>query len=330
MPRTILNGSVDVWVGDCSESLRAMEAASVDAVITSPPYFGLRSYTDDAKEVGREETVAEYVQRLVDIFAEVHRVLKPAGVLWLNLGDSYNGSGGAGGDYGPGGCREGQSKYGRRSLTESGLKPKDLVGAPWRVALALQAWGWYLRSEVIWSKPNPMPSSVLDRPVVSHETVFMLSKSRHYHFDAAAYAERCSAVSDNRRPYQREANGEASSASNGVERGGERGRGVLPKGMRNRRSVWSIPTASYSESHFAVFPPALVEPMLLASCPPGGVVLDPFGGSGTTAGVALKHSRRAVLCELSPEYADLMPSRIESISRLTEGQTNLQHWGVEN
>ena len=253
-----------VLIGDCINTLKGIPNESVDCAITSPPYFGLRDYGIDG-QIGLETTIDEYISRMVEIMREVRRVLKPEGTLWLNIGDSYNGSGGAGGDYNKGGLRQGQPKYGRKN--DPSLKPKDLMMIPARLAIALQADGWYLRSDIIWSKPNPMPESVKDRPARKHEYLFLLSKNRKYYYNADI----------------------------------------------NKRSVWNVKTKPYSGAHFAVFPPDLIEPCVLAGCPVNGTVLDPFGGSGTTAGVALKNRRNAILCELNPEYAKLIPQRIEAI-----------------
>lgn len=223
---------------------------------------------------------------MVEVFREVRRVLRDDGTLWLNIGDSYAGSGkgrNADGTHQEGG-KQGTNKgtvEGRLVKTSApDCKPKDLIGIPWMLAFALRADGWYLRQEIIWHKPNPMPESVKDRCTKAHEQIFLLSKSPRYYFDTAAMQE----VS------------------------------VDGSGVRNRRSVWSVATRSYKGAHFATFPPALIEPCVLAGCPVGGVVLDPFGGSGTTAGVAVAHGRNAILCELNPEYGELVQGRVDSIA----------------
>lgn len=260
--------------------MRAMPDKSIHCCVTSPPYFGLRDYGVDG-QIGLEPTPEEFVQALVGVFREVRRVLRDDGTLWLNLGDSYARSPAKGGS-GPGGKnREWYGEnYGQARGAEipEGLKPKDLIGIPWRVAFALQADGWYLRQDIIWNKPNSMPESVRDRCTKAHEYVFLLSKSPRYYFDTEAMKE---------------------PASDGSS--------------RNRRSVWSVSTKPFRGAHFATFPPDLIEPCILAGCPVGGTVLDPFGGSGTTAGVALAHGRNAILCELNPEYAELVHGRVESI-----------------
>ena len=285
-------------LGNCLDVLPTLPAASVNCVITSPPYFGLRDYGMD-EQIGLEQTPAEYVQKLVSVFRECWRVLRDDGTLWLNLGDSYNGSGGAGGDYKEGGLKEGQPKYPGRKLT--GLKSKDLIGIPWRVAFALQDDGWYLRSDIIWHKPNPMPESVTDRPTKSHEYIFLLTKSQKYYYDAEAIKEQAVV-------------GWAGSTFNG-----ERDLAVRPTtgdgprnetDTRNKRTVWTVPTSPYKGAHFATFPADLVKPMVLAGCPVDGTVLDPFNGSGTTGEVAIGLGRNYIGIELNPEYIKLANRRL--------------------
>lgn len=264
--------SYDIRVGDCLDIMRSMPGESVHCCVTSPPYFGLRDYGVDG-QIGLEPTPDEFVSALVSVFREVRRVLRDDGTLWLNLGDSYG-------------------------------KEKQLLGIPWRVAFALQADGWYLRQDIIWHKPNPMPESVKDRCTKAHEYVFLLSKSPKYFFDADAVKE--PAVCDRMRGPAEHADKKSTNGNGGLSR-------REPQPFRNRRSVWSVATRSYKGAHFATFPPALIEPCVLAGCPEGGTVLDPFGGSGTTAGVALAHGRSSVLCELNPEYAEMVQRRIDSI-----------------
>ena len=308
MPTYHHNGCTAMWrVGGCIESLRRMPAESVHTCVTSPPYFGLRDYGVDG-QLGLEPTPDEFVSALVAVFREVWRVLRDDGTLWLNLGDSYARSPAKGGS-GPGGKnREWYGdNYGQARGAEipDGLKQKDLIGIPWRVAFALQADGWYLRQDIIWHKPNPMPESVRDRCTKAHEYVFLLSKSPRYYFDSAAIKE----------PAVKGAAGSTfnsgKTATHQMGRSSEKER--IEDGKRNRRSVWNVATKPYAGAHFATFPPDLIEPCILAGCPEGGVALDPFGGSGTTAGVALKHGRNAILCELNAEYADLIPNRIANI-----------------
>ena len=274
-------------------------------------------------EIGLEPTPGEYVAKLVEVFREVRRVLRDDGTLWLNLGDSYASQGGQR-TYGSsdGGVGRGP---GTRRIGAADAKPKDLLGIPWRVAFALQADGWYLRQDIIWHKPNPMPESVRDRCTKAHEYIFLLSKSERYHFDADAIKER-SVTNDPRRPY-------GSPGANKLDPRGAQGRGenrkrdefngktnALPgreafrafTEFRNRRSVWTVTTKPFKGAHFATFPPDLIEPCILAGCPVGGTVLDPFLGSGTTAMVALRNGRSAIGCELNPEYVEIAKKRIST------------------
>ena len=287
-------------VGDCRELLRAMakDGVSVQTCVTSPPYFGLRDY-GVAGQIGLEDTPEEYVDRMVTVFRAVREVLASDGTLWLNLGDSYATRGGANQTPQMGDafqrrergkvviCRSKRlSRAGRwgggNYPAAGGVKPKDLFGIPWRVALALQADGWYLRSDIIWHKPNPMPESVEDRPTKAHEYLFLFSKSERYYYDADAIREPDSSQDHPRNVLDlREPSGGLMSPHRGLRSAdGRVGMG------RNRRSVWTVATRPFSGAHFAVFPPALIEPCILAGCPPGGTVLDPFMGSGTTAQVA--------------------------------------------
>ena len=301
-----------VLIGDCIEQMRGIPDQSVHTCVTSPPYFGLRDYGRDG-QIGLEPTPEAFVQRLVDVFREVRRVLRDDGTLWLNLGDSYaattKGSSGAGKNA----TNKGTLLEDRSWAIPPGLKAKDLIGIPWRVAFALQADGWYLRQDIIWHKPNPMPESVRDRCTKSHEYVFMLSKGPRYYFDSVAIAER-SADSSIARLSQPTLDQQAGSArvpgkTNGNMKavGGE---------MRNRRSVWTVTTKPYKGAHFATFPPDLIEPCILAGAPEGGTVLDPFGGSGTTGMVAEKHRRNAVLIELNPDYIALAEERRPAVGWL--------------
>ncbi len=305
-----------VHVGDCLASLRAMEPGSVHTCITSPPYFGLRDYGHDG-QIGLEDTPEAYVARLVEVFREVRRVLRDDGTLWLNLGDSYANDGKWGGSSGGKHVTalHGDTSIGRGKKT-TGLKPKDLIGIPWRVAFALQADGWYLRQEIIWHKPNPMPESVRDRFTKAHEQLFLLSKSPRYYFDQEAVKEPAVCTE----PFRFVDGGADKQRGHSRRHAGFNGRyaaKIASEGVpthRNRRSVWTVTTKPFSGAHFATFPPDLIEPCVLAGCPVGSTVLDPFGGSGTTAGVAVKHGRNAVLCELNPEYAALIPDRVASIA----------------
>ena len=315
-----------IIIGDCLASLRGLPDQSVHTCVTSPPYFGLRSYLPDyhpqkALEIGLDETPEAYVARLVEVFREVRRVLRDDGTLWLNLGDSYAATGGksqphrdSSGGIGNKGTRGEQGYHAagggfiRQRTARDNIKPKDLIGIPWRVAFALQADGWFLRQDIIWHKPNPMPESVTDRCTKAHEYVFLLSKSARYFFDAEAIKERGVIPAGTKA-----AKGSAARAA----QPGVNGRPPEYKvydGTRNRRSVWTVTTKPYSGAHFATFPPDLIEPCILAGSPRGGTVLDPFGGSGTTAGVAIKYGRRAILCELNDGYEPLIRERIRSIA----------------
>jgi DNA modification methylase len=291
--------------GDVREMLGQLADCSIQSCVTSPPYWGLRDYGHDG-QIGLEQTPDEYVAEMVAVFREVRRVLKDDGVLWLNLGDSYSGSGkGPAGNLG--------AKHNERHLENKhsaivpdGLKPKDLVGIPWRVAFALQADGWYLRQDIIWHKPNPMPESVTDRCTKSHEYLFLLTKSAKYYFDNEAIKEDAKWSSDKRAGAGRLTYNGKRQGTNGT--GQEAFVSIVDK--RNRRSVWTIPTKPFRGAHFAVMPEALVEPCILATSREGDTVLDPFLGSGTVGLVAQRHNRRWVGCELNPEYAKIAEERI--------------------
>lgn len=299
-------------VGDCLESLRAMPDQSVHSCVTSPPYFGLRDYGVDG-QIGLEETPDQFIARLVEVFREVRRVLRDDGTLWLNIGDSYAANRSYQVESTKGGAKHGpgQAAGGKGSKVPDGLKQKDLIGIPWMLALALRADGWYLRQDIIWHKPNPMPESVRDRCTKAHEYVFLLSKSERYFFDSEAMQEPASGRDPGNKTHKYTEAYEASETEEHRTKAGLKAVGA--RDTRNRRSVWTVATRPYRGAHFATFPPALIEPCIMAGCPVGGTVLDPFGGSGTTAGVAIAHDRHAVLCELNPEYAELVPDRIASI-----------------
>jgi site-specific DNA-methyltransferase (adenine-specific) len=343
---------------------------SVDCVVTSPPYWGLRDYGtatweggdsscdhlgkpmatkaninrncgtgNDVKnaearefykdicgkcgarridsQIGLEQTPDEYVAEMVAVFREVRRVLKDDGVLWLNLGDSYNGA--AMNRSGQHGYDDGRTNRSKRFSAGGvdGLKPKDLVGIPWRVAFALQADGWWLRQDIIWHKPNPMPESVTDRCTKAHEYLFLLTKSAKYRFDHHAIQEPAKWSDDKRA-------GKGRLTYDG-KRQGEQGTGqeafVAIKDMRNRRSVWTVATKPFKGAHFATFPPQLIEPCILAGCPENGIVLDPFFGAGTTGLVAQRHNRRWIGCELNPEYAEIARKRIQAESNIFTPET---------
>ena len=278
--------------------MRGMSDQSVNCCVTSPPYFGLRDYGVDG-QIGLEQTQEEYVTKMVEVFREVRRVLRDDGSLWLNLGDSYG-------------------------------KGKQMLGIPWKVAFALQDDGWYLRQDIIWSKPNPMPESVRDRCTKSHEYIFLLTKSQRYYYDHDAIrephtGEAAKAVAIGYKEVgQRGVNssvrrgltdGQATQFSKKGHSGyfGADGKCLLNPLGKNKRSVWSVPTRSVKGAHFATFPPALIEPCILAGCPVDGIVLDPFAGSGTTAEVSAQNGRDSVMIELNPEYAMMIHHRMSKL-----------------
>jgi DNA modification methylase len=300
--------------GDCRETLATLPAGSVQCVVTSPPYFGLRKYSDDPREIGQEATPALYVAALVDVFAQVWRVLRDDGTCWLNLGDSYAQDSKWGG---ASGGKNYTSAAGEMPRTKraSGLKDKDLIGIPWRVAFALQDAGWYLRSDIIWNKPNCMPESVRDRPTRAHEYVFLLTKSARYFYDADAIAEAAAPRDLSSSTFKREGSKRGiplvpgnPSATHRADRPD-----TLPAETRNKRTVWSIPTQPYSGAHYATMPEALIEPCILAGSRAGDTVLDPFAGSGTVSRVAMRLQRNAIGCELNPDYIT------EHIEKRTDG-----------
>lgn len=304
------------YTGDCRELLAKLPDGCAQTCVTSPPYWGLRDYGVDG-QLGMEATPDEYVANMVDVFREVRRVLRDDGTTWLNLGDSYvsnvRGNGGAESSTltGSPNSQRRQEKWQRTAIARErvdGLKTKDIVGIPWLVAFALRADGWYLRSDIIWHKPNPMPESVTDRPTKAHEYIFLLSKSERYYYDADAVAEPSLFGGEQL----------------GIVRGQKRratAMGVVPSGnerpgadatiaqTRNKRSVWTVATQPYDEAHFAVFPPKLIEPCILAGSRPGDVVLDPFFGSGTTGKVAEDNGRLWLGFDLNPAYKALQDKR---------------------
>lgn len=303
-----------VQFGDCREIMRrwAEQGVKAQMCVTSPPYFGLRSYLPDDSpdkplEIGLEETPEQYVARMVEVFRAVRDVLADDGTLWLNLGDSYAANRAYQVPSTKGGPKHSysQSAGGKGSVVPDGLKPKDLIGIPWMLAFALRADGWYLRQDIIWHKPNPMPESVRDRCTKAHEYIFLLSKSERYFFDHEAMREDAvkgaAGSSFNK--------GKTAEHQLGRSSNGER----IEDGKRNRRSVWTVATRPYRGAHFATFPPALIEPCILAGSRPGDIVLDPFMGSGTTAAVALQHGRQYLGCELNPDYGPLQDQRIAGV-----------------
>ncbi len=291
-------------IGDCLDVLRGLPDQWAHMCVTSPPYWGLRDYGHDG-QLGLEETPEAYVARMVEVFAEVRRVLRDDGTLWLNIGDSYASSPASGG---PGKQWEGNNQrtpMDRAYLRPDGLKPKDLVGIPWRLAFALQADGWYLRSDIIWHKPNPMPESVTDRPTKAHEYVFLLAKSARYYYDADAVREAGKGLPSGNGFAGRQGGARQTAVSGG----GGRDARHEPGSGRNKRTVWTTATKPYSGAHFACYPPELIKPCVMAGCPEGGIVLDPFFGSGTTGRVAEDLGRRWFGIELNPEYEPLIKAR---------------------
>ncbi len=280
------------------------EGVKVQTCITSPPYFGLRDYGHEG-QIGLESEVGDYVRNLVDVFALVRDLLHEDGTLWLNLGDSYSGSG-----KGPSKSLNGEQHHmeGKHSkIVPNGLKPKDLIGIPWRVAFALQADGWYLRQDIIWHKPNPMPESVQDRCTKNHEYLFLLSKKPKYYFDNEAIKEPVKQDWGTRDRSDGKYHNEGSGLQphSGLEKSYD---------MANKRSVWTVTTKPFHGAHFAVFPPDLIEPCVLAGSRPNDIVLDPFMGSGTTAAVAQRLNRLYLGCELNTDYEVLQKERLKQPS----------------
>jgi DNA modification methylase len=311
--------------GDCRDTMRrwASEGVKAQMCVTSPPYFGLRDYGHDG-QIGLEQTPEQYIAAMVEVFRCVWDVLADDGTLWLNIGDSYAAqrggthqpaetlAGGKSGKMADGSIvnRDRHAGYNpTRNDAAIGLKHKDLIGIPWMLAFALRADGWYLRQDIIWHKPNPMPESVRDRCTKAHEYIFLLSKSEKYFFDSEAMKEAATYPQGPGNKTHRHQNGaiyglsEKASCQSGLL-------GIGPRETRNRRSVWTVATRPYKGAHFATFPPALIEPCILAGSRPGDIVLDPFMGSGTTAAVSIQHGRQYLGCELNPEYGPLQQERI--------------------
>lgn len=306
-----------IYIGDAVEGMKRLESESVQTVVTSPPYWGLRDYGQKA-QLGLEKTPQEFIENLCQVFDEVWRVLADDGTLWVNLGDSYASFRDS--KSVPDNLREGDgTAVGKASnrnpemLRQAGLKHKDLVGIPWRFAFAMQDRGWYLRQDIIWHKPNPMPESVTDRCTKSHEYIFLLTKKPKYYYNHEAIREPVSEVSLKRAEYgwdsDRPSTKNASMGGTGIHVEKMGSRFVNPDG-RNKRSVWTVTTQPYKEAHFAVYPPALIEPCILAGSKEGDTVLDPFSGSGTTGQVAMQHNRNYIGLELNPDYAKISEKRL--------------------
>lgn len=320
-----------ILCGDALEQLRTLEAESVHTCVTSPPYYNLRDY-GVAGQIGMEATPEEYITRLVDVFREVRRVLRPDGTLWVNIGDSYATRSG------PQPPTNTRNAHGHTAKhLPSGYKYKDLIGIPWMLAFALRSDGWYLRQDIIWNKSNCMPESVRDRCTKSHEYILLLSKSQRYYFDAAAISEPIAGSSAKRYSQNIEAqqgSDRQPGKTNGKMKavlprfGGKKygddeseetrtksGKPYAPSPRRNKRDVWTISTGGFKGAHFAVFPERLVEPCILAGSQEGGVVLDPFMGSGTTGAVAKRLRRDFVGIEINPEYCQMAAGRIAAKSK---------------
>lgn len=318
--------TVRIINADVMAGLAELADESVHCVVTSPPYWGLRDYGVEG-QIGFEETPQLFIDRMVDVFREVRRVLRNDGTLWLNMGDGYSGGGSGardaerwpkqsrndhriehrrkGTDCDP---KRGKGAYGQPLHHARGLKPKDLIGMPWRLALALQADGWWLRQDIIWHKPNPMPESVRDRPTKAHEYLFLMAKSARYYYDQEAIREEAVYEGD-----KRHLRTDKSKDTGGPrEDNGSRMRTGNATSGRNRRSVWEIPTQPFPGAHFATFPQKLVEPCILAGTKPSDVVLDPFAGSGTVGVVAYRHGREFLGFELNPEYCDMANPRVQA------------------
>jgi len=314
-----------ILTGDCRKTLKTLPDNTFNTCVTSPPYWGLRDY-GMPDQLGQEKTPEEYVQNMVQVFREVKRVLKNDGTLWVNIGDTYCTGTTAARQPGNNGLGLTSSAKEARDIlrvgTPEGMKTKDLVGIPWMLAFALRADGWYLRQDIIWNKPNPMPESVTDRCTKAHEYIFLLSKSPKYYYDAEAIKQPAAESTIGRGP---------------VSFGGEKGRNYKPDvndpnfrngseqwgrtyeytgGMVNKRSVWEVATKPYKEAHFATFPPELIIPCIKAGAPVGGLVLDPFGGSGTTAEVSERLDRKWIICELNPKYVELGEKRTNAVNPL--------------
>lgn len=306
---------MEIITGDALESLRQLPDCCCSTCVTSPPYFGLRDYGENG-QIGLEKTPNEYIDRLVEVFREVRRVLRDDGTLWINIGDSYATRSR---DNPP---RNTRNKSGHtEKKTPSGYKYKDLIGIPWLLAFALRADGWYLRADIIWHKPNAMPESAKDRPTRAHEYIFLLSKSERYYYDAEAVRE--PAVGFDKSNTRRRGNSrtfrgggaythnQAADNSARVER---KSHGLVQNedGKRNRRSVWTVATRPYKGAHFATFPEELVRPCILAGSRPGDIVLDPFAGSGTTGAVAIQEGREFIGIEINPTYSEMIEQRIRN------------------
>jgi DNA modification methylase len=307
--------------GDCRETMKKWKEQGIKAqtCVTSPPYYGLRDYGHDG-QIGLEETPEEYIKAMVEVFRCVWDVLEDNGTLWLNIGDSYARAGGWSDNHGLDGVPRGESgraatgisaNGGKSQILAAGCKTKDLIGIPWMLAFALRADGWYLRQDIIWHKPNPMPESVQDRCTKAHEYIFLMSKSQKYYYDHESIKDPVKQDWGTRDRSDGKYHNEGTGLQphSGLEKSYE---------MANKRSVWTVNTKPYAGAHFAVFPQDLIEPCIMAGAAPGQVVLDPFMGSGTTAQVAQHLGRQYLGCELNPEYKPLQDKRISQLSLVLE------------
>ena len=300
--------------GDCRDTMRRWKQQGIKAqtCVTSPPYFGLRDYGHEG-QIGLEETPEQYIAAMVEVFRCVWDVLEDDGTLWLNIGDSYSRQGGQANAQTMADWKDVHRTAIKASSGADGCKPKDLIGIPWMLAFALRADGWYLRQDIIWHKPNPMPESVQDRCTKAHEYIFLMSKSHKYHYDHEAIKEEAISAGIISGSFQgRQGGAEYHAQSGGV---GSEAKEYLNK---NKRSVWTIPVKPYADAHFAVFPQDLIEPCILAGAPIGGIVLDPFMGSGTTAQVAQHLGRQYLGCELNEDYKPLQQKRLRQMSLVLE------------
>lgn len=310
--------------GDCREIMRswANEGVKVQTCVTSPPYFGLRDYGHEG-QIGLEQTPEEYIAKMVEVFRCVRDVLADDGTLWLNIGDSYASfrdgkatpdttRGDSTGTLVPKGSAKNRMAS---TFADSDVKHKDLIGIPWMLAFALRADGWYLRQDIIWHKPNPMPESIRDRCTKAHEYIFLLSKSEKYFYDRMAIAEPAIYAEQHANKktswgHKKNDAGVKGNLDQYRQTGIDNNKTCLAGGLKNKRSVWSVNVKPYKGAHFATFPPALIEPCILAGSRPGDIVLDPFMGSGTTAAVALQHGRQYLGCELNQSYEILQKQRL--------------------
>ena len=306
-----------IHTGDCLEVLKTLPDESIHCCVTSPPYYALRDYGME-EQIGREATPKEYISRLTEVFTEVRRVLRSDGTLWLNIADTYAGKGNQGDFVDPKNPKGRNGQAVALNYKVEGCKPKDMIGIPWMLAFALRDSGWYLRNDIIWMKENPMPESCKDRCSRCYEHIFLLSKSRKYFFDAKAISEPIAPATAERlkrgmkggNKYGKPVPGQPQTQTINRPRAHGEITDSMINPMRNKRDVWVVNTVPFKGGHYAAYPPKLVEPCLLAGCPEGGIVLDPFFGSGTTGMVAKQLNRHYIGIELNPEYVELAKTRI--------------------